>query len=296
MASEGDGLHRGIGAKSWKRARSVAGWDDRSRGGFEEEQRKVRRHLFIVWHVGWGVLSARHRYQLDYVEQMVHDATAVMNHAKEQAEELNVLCTVSISGIDVIIRHVDLRDVFQDLTKAHKRRKDSWHKMRAGFAETVTKNFHKHCARRNFTGEIQFAHHEGKLKMKVGRTRAILEFPYQALTLLNRCPQVQTEEVVNRDGGKASMNKHNSKDPRALSGGETSFATICLLLSIWECVACPLRCLDEFDVFMDAHNRKLAMSLLVSCSGQVRDIWRLTSLSPKRWRLPNISSTDSIFW
>lgn len=61
------------------------------------------------------------------------------------------------------------------------------------------------------------------------------------------------------------MNKHNSKDPRALSGGETSFATICLLLSIWECVACPLRCLDEFDVFMDAHNRKLAMSLLVSC-------------------------------
>lgn len=59
------------------------------------------------------------------------------------------------------------------------------------------------------------------------------------------------------------MNKHNSKDPRALSGGETSFATICLLLSIWECVACPLRCLDEFDVFMDAHNRKLAMSLLV---------------------------------
>jgi hypothetical protein len=71
--------------------------------------------------------------------------------------------------------------------------------------------------------------------------------------------------VVNRDGNRAAMNKHNSKDPRALSGGETSFATICLLLSIWECVACPLRCLDEFDVFMDAHNRKLAMSLLVCC-------------------------------
>jgi hypothetical protein len=107
--------------------------------------------------------------------------------------------------------------------------------------------------------------------------------------------QVQTEEVVNRDGGRAAMNKHNSKDPRALSGGETSFATICLLLSIWECVACPLRCLDEFDVFMDAHNRKLAMSLLVSCPGQVCDIIEADKTSPKRWRLLNISSTDSIF-
>jgi hypothetical protein len=39
--------------------------------------------------------------------------------------------------------------------------------MRNEFAETVKKNFHRHCTRRNFVGEIEFAHEEGKLKMKV---------------------------------------------------------------------------------------------------------------------------------
>jgi hypothetical protein len=39
--------------------------------------------------------------------------------------------------------------------------------MRDDFAGIVKTNFHKHCARRNFTGEIDFLHGEGKLKMKV---------------------------------------------------------------------------------------------------------------------------------
>ncbi|KAI5454933.1 Structural maintenance of chromosomes protein 6 [Naganishia albida] len=164
--------------------------------------------------------NARHRYPIDHVEQMLHDAQEAWQLAEKQSHDLRVL--------------------YEKLGDAHQKRLLSWQRMKTDFANTVKRNFHKHCSRRNFVGEIEFAHQEKRLKMKV-----------------------QTEEVLNRDGARASMNKHNSKDPRALSGGETSFATICLLLSIWECVACPLRCLDEFDVFMDAHNRKLAMSLLM---------------------------------
>jgi chromosome segregation ATPase len=52
-------------------------------------------------------------------------------------------------------------------------------------------------------------------------------------------------------------------DPKSLSGGEKSYATICLLLALWEAMASPFRALDEFDVFMDAANRHLAMKLMV---------------------------------
>ena len=35
------------------------------------------------------------------------------------------------------------------------------------------------------------------------------------------------------------------KDTRALSGGEKSFSTACFLLSLWDCIGCPIRCLGE---------------------------------------------------
>jgi len=75
----------------------------------------------------------------------------------------------------------------------------------------------------------------------------------------------------------AGESQHGSrKDPKSLSGGEKSFAQICLLLSVWEAMASPIRALDELfslvccasliisDVFMDAVNRKMTMGLMVS--------------------------------
>jgi len=55
------------------------------------------------------------------------------------------------------------------------------------------------------------------------------------------------------------------RDTRTLSGGEKSFSSICLLLAIWEAMGSPLRCLDEFDVFMDNVNRAISTDMLVRC-------------------------------
>ena len=93
----------------------------------------------------------------------------------------------------------------------------------------------------------------------------------------------------------ATQARAKDKDPKALSGGEKSFSTICLLLALWESIGCPIRCLgmfsplrvsftapssfiyvlpwssnahhllaDEFDVFMDAVNRRISMKMMVS--------------------------------
>lgn len=53
------------------------------------------------------------------------------------------------------------------------------------------------------------------------------------------------------------------KDTRSMSGGERSYATLALTLALGENVESPFRAMDEFDVFMDAVNRKISMDALI---------------------------------
>lgn len=49
----------------------------------------------------------------------------------------------------------------------------------------------------------------------------------------------------------------------SLSGGEKSYAQMCLIASLWENMNPPFRALDEWDVFLDALNRKNISSKLL---------------------------------
>lgn len=57
-------------------------------------------------------------------------------------------------------------------------------------------------------------------------------------------------------------------DARTLSGGERSIATLALLLAMGRNVFTPFRVMDEFDVFMDATARSIAIKQLVYDSRQ----------------------------
>jgi chromosome segregation ATPase len=68
--------------------------------------------------------------------------------------------------------------------------------------------------------------------------------------------------VINVQPNK-EIDDSRTKDLRALSGGERSFSTVCYVLALWQAIQSPLRCLDEFDVFMDMANRRVAMDMMV---------------------------------
>ena len=48
------------------------------------------------------------------------------------------------------------------------------------------------------------------------------------------------------------------KDMKSLSGGERSFTTLCFMLALANVISSPFHCMDEFDVFMDAINRRVS--------------------------------------
>lgn len=108
-----------------------------------------------------------------------------------------------------------------------------WQEFRRHIALRCKLVFQFHLSNRGYYGKVLFDHNAETLQLKV-----------------------QTDEQAQTQGAR-------DKDPRSLSGGEKSFSTICLLLSLWESIGCPLRCLDEFDVFMDAVNRRISMKMMI---------------------------------
>ena len=74
----------------------------------------------------------------------------------------------------------------------------------------------------------------------------------------------ELELVINPSAADGAANK--VKDIRSLSGGERSFCTLALTLGIGEQIESPFRAMDEFDVFMDAVNRKVSMDALIDFS------------------------------
>ncbi|KUI58217.1 Structural maintenance of chromosomes protein 6 [Cytospora mali] len=96
------------------------------------------------------------------------------------------------------------------------------------------------CSRANFMYLLSERDFRGKL---------ILDHEHHTL-------EVQVEPDRTRKNAAA-------RNTKTLSGGEKSFSSICLLLAIWEAMGSPLRCLDEFDVFMDNVNRAISTEMLI---------------------------------
>ncbi|EXJ89788.1 hypothetical protein A1O3_02855 [Capronia epimyces CBS 606.96] len=127
----------------------------------------------------------------------------------------------------------DLRD---KLTETMVQRRYRWKQFRNFISHRSKASFMYMLSERGFRGTLTLDHKQKLMDIRV------------------------EPDITRRDGTGRSV--------RTLSGGEKSFAQICLLLAIWEAMGAPIRCLDEFDVFMDAVNRSTSVNLLIEGARQ----------------------------
>jgi structural maintenance of chromosomes protein 6 len=115
-------------------------------------------------------------------------------------------------------------------------RRERWKKFRNHISGWARAQFTYYLSERSFRGSVRLDHKQKLLELSV------------------------EPDITKRDG--------SGRGAKTLSGGEKSFSQICLLLSIWEAMGSPIRCLDEFDVFMDSVNRKMSIDMLIGAAKQ----------------------------
>ena len=106
--------------------------------------------------------------------------------------------------------------------------------MRRNLQKITQNTFNMNMGKRGHAGQLKFSHKEETLAISVR---------------------------MNQGDGKAGR---KVKDMKSLSGGERSLSTLAFILALGTECESPFRAADEFDVFMDAVNRKVSLRTLLN--------------------------------
>jgi len=137
------------------------------------------------------------------------------------------------ADLDAKLSQIDSIEANQENLLADlKTRKDRWYSFRKHIAEMTSNTFDEMLNKKGSSGDIIFDNQNKTLNL-----------------------------VVQKDNQNAST---QTNDVKALSGGERSFTTLSLLLALGENLETPFRVMDEFDVFLDAKSRIIALQTMVS--------------------------------
>ncbi|KAL5121033.1 Structural maintenance of chromosomes protein 6 [Pleosporales sp. CAS-2024a] len=113
-------------------------------------------------------------------------------------------------------------------------RRQRWQQFRSGISVRARVTFNYLLSERKFRGTLSIDHKNGLLDIHV------------------------QPDITERSA--------DGRQTKTLSGGEKSYSTVCLLLALWDAMGSPIRCLDEFDVFMDSVNRERSMKMIIQAA------------------------------
>lgn len=127
-----------------------------------------------------------------------------------------------------------IKQIKQHLIRTLQHRQVRWKQFRSGISVRARVTFGYLLSERKFRGTLHIDHKNAALEINV-----------------------QPDSTEKSGDGRQT---------KTLSGGEKSFSTVCLLLSLWDAMGSPIRCLDEFDVFMDSVNRDRSMKMIIAAA------------------------------
>ena len=158
------------------------------------------------------------------------------DYEKVKAEYDEKLAEYEKSKINVRINE----NILDDMKIALEKRQRQWEDLRSGIAKRSNQDFAACLQARDYRGYLDYDHKN------------------RSLTINVHIDQIEKTSMTD------NVTELSKRDIKQLSGGEKSFGTTCFLLSLWDAMGCPIRCLDEFDVYMDAVNRRLVVEMLVN--------------------------------
>ncbi|KAI8970307.1 P-loop containing nucleoside triphosphate hydrolase protein [Mycotypha africana] len=176
-------------------------------------------------------------------QEVEKEIKRLQSNAEQMESRMNMsLEELEQQTYDTLARWNEANDTIKGMEKLHRSlqrmlrdRMDKWEAFRQYIALSAKQYFSYYLHQRGDEGKLRFNHEKRQLDIRVST-------------------------------GDQFVKGSRQKDSRSLSGGEKSFTQISLLLSLWQSISSPIICLDEFDVFMDAVNRKQTMNMIMNAA------------------------------
>jgi len=150
-----------------------------------------------------------------------------------------------------IARATEIEENYRNITEQYKKRKIELKQKKAVLKILEQRLDERHnllhqLKRTNFLGRINIDLEQERIDM-----------------LVVPCQDNASPDEVEQARNKLDTLARKSRDNVCqLSGGERSITTVAFLLALWERIKSPIRCLDEFEVFMDQDKKSRATLML----------------------------------
>jgi len=159
---------------------------------------------------------------------------------QEETQEPRELVTAKFDSLSKVYERARAQVKYMDETVTFLdsmllQRKHGFKTIRSTTGKNINRNFTTQLNARNYIGKLDFDHKAHTLTI-----------------------------IVNPDSKAAAAALDLKRDIRSLSGGEKSYSSVSLILALWNAMTPPFRVLDEFDVFMDAVNRRISMDNIIN--------------------------------